>query len=104
MNRLEFYNFTLLAYPFIPGQDAYDSYWVNMPNSYCDGRVAHQRLEDMLEVFAASERMGYDGIVVNEHHATPAQLHRRPILPRPYSSHARSGSRSRSWETCCLRT
>ncbi len=80
MNRLEFYNFTLLAYPFIPEQEAYDSYWLNMPNSYCDGRIAHQRMEDMLEVYAASERFGYDGIVVNEHHATPGAITPSPNL------------------------
>ena len=67
-NRLEFHVFHLMPYPFIPPGEELESTWVTLPNSYFDPHVAHRLFTDNLEQLIACERLGYDGILVNEHH------------------------------------
>ena len=80
MNRLEFYSFTLWNYPYLPPEDELESIWVNLPNSIYDPQVGHRRLRDYIDVFGQSEEFGFDGIVVNEHHATPGATTPSPNL------------------------
>lgn len=67
-NRLEFYNFTLMPYPFVPPGEDLESTWVTLPNTYFEPGQAHKLFTEYLEQLVASERLGYDGIIVNEHH------------------------------------
>ncbi len=67
-NRLQFYNFTLMPYPFIPPGEDLESTWITIPNTLFDPKVAHQLYTEYLEQLVASEKLGYDGIIVNEHH------------------------------------
>jgi alkanesulfonate monooxygenase SsuD/methylene tetrahydromethanopterin reductase-like flavin-dependent oxidoreductase (luciferase family) len=67
-NRLEFYMFHLMPYPYIPPGEDIESSWVTLPNTYFDPKVAHKLYTEYLEQLVACERLGYDGIIVNEHH------------------------------------
>lgn len=68
MNRLEFYMFHLMPYPFIPPGEDLESTWVTLPNTWFDPAVAHKVYAEYMEQLVSCERLGYDGIIVNEHH------------------------------------
>lgn len=67
-NRLQFYNFSLFPYPFIPPGEDIESSWITIPNSMFDPKRAHKVFTEYLEQLVMSEKLGYDGIIVNEHH------------------------------------
>jgi alkanesulfonate monooxygenase SsuD/methylene tetrahydromethanopterin reductase-like flavin-dependent oxidoreductase (luciferase family) len=67
-NALEFYNFHLMPYPYIPPGEDLESSWITIPNTYYDANVAHKLFTEYLEQLVACERLGWDGIIVNEHH------------------------------------
>ncbi len=67
-NKLEFYNFHLMPYPFIPPGEDLESTWVTLPNTHFEPGQAHKLFTEYLEQLVACERLGYDGIIVNEHH------------------------------------
>ena len=67
-NRLEFYMFHLMPYPFIPPGEDLESTWVTIPNSLLEPKVATKVYREYLEQLVACEKLGYDGIIVNEHH------------------------------------
>jgi alkanesulfonate monooxygenase SsuD/methylene tetrahydromethanopterin reductase-like flavin-dependent oxidoreductase (luciferase family) len=68
VNTLDFYFFHLMPYPFIPHGDDIESTWVTLPNSHYDPRVGHRLYNEYLEQCIAAERLGFDGVCVNEHH------------------------------------
>jgi alkanesulfonate monooxygenase SsuD/methylene tetrahydromethanopterin reductase-like flavin-dependent oxidoreductase (luciferase family) len=68
MNKLDFYFFHLMPYPFIPPGDEIESTWVTLPNSLYDPKVGHRLYNEYLEQSIAAERFGFDGTIVNEHH------------------------------------
>ena len=68
MNKLDFYLFHLMPYPYIPPGEEIESTWVTLPNSHYDPKVGHRLYNEYLEQLIAGERLGYDGVCVNEHH------------------------------------
>ena len=70
MNKLQFYSLMFMPYPFIPPAEGLPSTWVNLPNSYYDPKVGHRLYNEYLELNTLTERLGYDGVLVNEHHQT----------------------------------
>jgi len=68
MNKLDFYLFHLMPYPYIPPGEEIESTWVTLPNSHYDPKVGHRLYNEYLEQLIAGERLGYDGLCVNEHH------------------------------------
>ena len=68
MNKLDFYAFHLMPYPFIPPGEEIESTWVTLPNSHYDPKIGHRLYNEYLEQLIAAEKLGYDGICVNEHH------------------------------------
>jgi len=67
-NRLEFFMFHLMPWPYIPPGEDLESTWVTLPNSHYDPKVGHRVYTEYLEQLIACEKLGYDGIIVNEHH------------------------------------
>jgi hypothetical protein len=67
-NKLDFYAFHLMPYPYIPPGEEIESTWVTLPNSHYDPKVGHRLYNEYLEQLIAAERLGYDGLCVNEHH------------------------------------
>ena len=41
---------------------------MTLPNSHYDPKVGHRLYNEYLEQLIAGERLGYDGLCVNEHH------------------------------------
>ena len=70
MNKLEFYMIHFMPYPFIPRADELESTWVNLSNSYYDPQTGYRLYQDYLDLMVTAEKLGYDGILVNEHHQT----------------------------------
>lgn len=68
MNKLDFYLFHLMPYPFIPPGDEIESTWVSLPNSHYDPKIGHRLYNEYLEQLVAGEKHGFDGVCVNEHH------------------------------------
>jgi alkanesulfonate monooxygenase SsuD/methylene tetrahydromethanopterin reductase-like flavin-dependent oxidoreductase (luciferase family) len=68
VNKLDFYMFHLMPYPFIPPGEEIESTWVNLPNSHYDPKIGHKLYNEYLEQLILGEKLGYDGVCVNEHH------------------------------------
>lgn len=68
MSRLEFWFSHLMPYPHVPDGDAIESAWVTLPNSHYDPQVGRRLYSDYLDQLIAAERLGYDGVCVEEHH------------------------------------
>ncbi|MFQ5915317.1 MAG: LLM class flavin-dependent oxidoreductase [Nitrospinota bacterium] len=69
---MQFYFFHLMPYPYMPEDyvKTYGTSWATIPNSLYDPEVGHTLYNDYLDVFELADRLGYDGICVNEHHQT----------------------------------
>ncbi|MEE8110841.1 MAG: LLM class flavin-dependent oxidoreductase [bacterium] len=69
---MQFYFFHLMPYPDMPKDylETYGTSWATIPNSLYDPEVGHTLYNDYLDVFELADRLGYDGICVNEHHQT----------------------------------
>jgi alkanesulfonate monooxygenase SsuD/methylene tetrahydromethanopterin reductase-like flavin-dependent oxidoreductase (luciferase family) len=70
---MQFYNFHLMPWPHLPAdfagnKDKYPSSWVTFSNAHYDpaeGQHLYNRYLDELEY---AEKLGFDGVCVNEHH------------------------------------
>jgi alkanesulfonate monooxygenase SsuD/methylene tetrahydromethanopterin reductase-like flavin-dependent oxidoreductase (luciferase family) len=79
---VEFYFFHLMPWPYLPPDfgDRYPSAWVTCPNDLYDperGQALYHRYLDELEL---GEKLGFDGICVNEHHQTAYGLMPAPNI------------------------
>ena len=68
MNKLDFYLFHLMPYPYIPPGEEIESTWVTLSNRHYDPKVGHALYNEYLEQLILGEKLGYDGVCVNEHH------------------------------------
>ncbi len=69
LNKLRFYFFHLMPYPYIPPSDQFESTWVSLSNKHYDPQRGRVLYEEYINQLVAAERYGFDGIAVNEHHA-----------------------------------
>ncbi len=69
MKRLKFYFFHLMPYGFIPPADEFESSWVTLSNKHYDPERGHILYNQYIDLLVDAERLGYDGSIVNEHHA-----------------------------------
>lgn len=70
MRSLQFYYFHLMPYPDLPpdfGETA-EAAWVTPSNALFDPEVGHRLYNRYLDELVEAERLGWDGICVNEHH------------------------------------
>jgi len=70
VSKLEFWLGHQAPYPRIPEGDEIESAWVTLPNSCFDPEVGRRLYGEYLEQLVTAERLGYDGVVVEEHHQT----------------------------------
>src|SRR3954464_11932551 len=59
-----------MAYPYLPADfDArYDTGWVTVPNELWDRDRAGNLYQDYIDQLVAADELGFDGMVLNEHH------------------------------------
>lgn len=69
---MRFYYFHLMPWPHLPRdfERAYDSAWVTLPNRLYNPRRGHRLYNEYLDELERAERLGFDGLCVNEHHQT----------------------------------
>ncbi|HLI25467.1 MAG TPA: LLM class flavin-dependent oxidoreductase [Chloroflexota bacterium] len=69
---MEFHCFHLMPWPYLPPDfDArYSSAWVTCPNALYDPERGHALYHRYLDELELAERLGFDGVCVNEHHQT----------------------------------
>ena len=91
--------FHLMPYQHLPDnfEQDYHSVWVDVPNSLFDGKKGHVLYNDYLDQLAFAEKMGFDGICVNEHHSNAYGMMPSPNL---MASAMASGTPPR-WQSWC---
>lgn len=52
----------------------YKSTWVSFPNKYFDADKGHDLYNRYLQELVLADKLGFDGITVNEHHNTVYSL------------------------------
>jgi alkanesulfonate monooxygenase SsuD/methylene tetrahydromethanopterin reductase-like flavin-dependent oxidoreductase (luciferase family) len=67
---MKFHWFHLMPYRFLPDdfKQKYRSVWVDIPRSLYDPKIGHRLYNEYLDQLEFADRMGFDGICVNEHH------------------------------------
>jgi alkanesulfonate monooxygenase SsuD/methylene tetrahydromethanopterin reductase-like flavin-dependent oxidoreductase (luciferase family) len=78
---VEFYFAHFMPYPFLPPDHAQaDSLWVDFPNRHYDPEKGHALYRRYLDELVLADRLGFDGLMVNEHHATAYGMMPAPNL------------------------
>jgi len=70
VNKLTFHYFHLMPWPDLPPDfdENYDSAWVTLPNSNYDPVKGHQLYNRYLDEIERADKLGWDSVIVNEHH------------------------------------
>jgi alkanesulfonate monooxygenase SsuD/methylene tetrahydromethanopterin reductase-like flavin-dependent oxidoreductase (luciferase family) len=77
---MEFYLFHLMPYADLDlsQTDVYETSWVKLPNSNYDPKKGHILYNRYLDELEYAEKLGFDGLCVNEHHSNAYGL-----MPQP---------------------
>ena len=67
---MKFTWFHLMPYRFLPDDftEKYRSVWVDIPRNLYDAKIGHQLYNEYLDSLEFADKMGFDGLGVNEHH------------------------------------
>ncbi len=70
MHQVHFYCWHFMAYPYLPADfdDKYESGWVTVPNSLWDHERTDTLYQGYIDQLVYAEELGFDGLVLNEHH------------------------------------
>ncbi|HEY5208634.1 MAG TPA: LLM class flavin-dependent oxidoreductase [Stellaceae bacterium] len=72
---LQFYTFHFMHYTDLPAdQKKYDSLWVDFSNKNFDAKKGHALYQRYMAEMVLADRLGYDGLALNEHHNTVYSL------------------------------
>jgi hypothetical protein len=67
LDRLQFYLMHFMPYPDVaPGRP--QGQWVDIPNTHFDPEKGHKLYKEYLDELVLGDELGYDALVVNEHH------------------------------------
>jgi len=80
-STLEFYLINFMPYPYIPPGEDVESSWIVLSNQHYDPRIGHRLYQHYLETNVLAERLGFDGVLTNEHHQTAYGTMPNPNLP-----------------------
>ena len=69
-NAVQLYCWHFMAYPHLPADfdEKYDSGWVTVPNSLWDAQKSRGLYQQYIDQLAYADELGFDGMVLNEHH------------------------------------
>src|SRR5262249_49069069 len=62
------------------GHEKHQSLWVDFSNENYDPRIGHQLYKRYLSEMVLADKLGYDGLVLNEHHNTQYSMNPAPNL------------------------
>ena len=79
---VKLYAWHFMAYPFLPPDfdEKYDSGWVTVPNSLWDRAKANGLYSEYIDQLVYASEIGFDGMVLNEHHQNVYGLMPSPNL------------------------
>ncbi len=79
---MKFHCFHLMSYPGLPDdfREKHRSVWVDVPSRLFDPQVGNRAYNDYLDLLEEADRLGFDGICVNEHHSNAYGLMPSPNL------------------------
>ncbi len=79
---MKFFFFHLMPYLHLDPEvrSQYDSAWMVLPNSAYDPKKGHELYNRYLDELELSEALGFDGVVLNEHHFTAYGLMPSPNI------------------------
>ena len=79
---MEFYSFHLMPWPYLPPDfvERYPSAWVTYSNAHFDPEQGHALYNRYLDELELADRLGFDGVCVNEHHQTAYGLMPAPNI------------------------
>lgn len=69
LSKLQFYFMHFMPYPDV-APDRPQGQWVDIPNSRFDPETGHKLYREYIDELVLGDRLGFDGLVVNEHHST----------------------------------
>ena len=69
-NPVQLYCWHFMAYPYLPADfdERYDTGWVTVPNSLWDAGKSRGLYQQYIDQLAYASEIGFDGMVLNEHH------------------------------------
>jgi len=71
---LQFYFMHFMPYPILPDdygdRGKYPSSWVDLPNKLYDPAKGHELYKRYISEMVLADKLGFDGLIVNEHHNT----------------------------------
>ncbi|MEE2661983.1 MAG: LLM class flavin-dependent oxidoreductase [Pseudomonadota bacterium] len=70
MHPVKLFCWHFMAYPYLPEDfdQKYDSGWVTVPNSLWDRERAKGLYQEYIDQLVYADELGFDGMVLNEHH------------------------------------
>jgi alkanesulfonate monooxygenase SsuD/methylene tetrahydromethanopterin reductase-like flavin-dependent oxidoreductase (luciferase family) len=70
MKAVQLFCWHFMAYPYLPANfdERYESGWVTVPNSLWDNEKALGLYQEYIDQLAYADELGFDGMVLNEHH------------------------------------
>ena len=73
---MKFHWFAEVTYPHLPPdfRERYDSAWVTPPAHLCDPIKAGETYKMFIRLMQLADKVGFDGLTVNEHHQTPLAM------------------------------
>jgi len=78
MDDLKFYFMHFMPYPYLPADfanhDKWPSAWVDFSNSFYQPERGRELYERYIGEMVLADQLGYDGVVVNEHHNSPYSM------------------------------
>lgn len=69
MDPIQFYFFHFMPYPDLADERP-NGQWVDIPNNHFDPETGYKLYKDYIDELVMGDQLGYDGLVVNEHHST----------------------------------
>src|SRR6266496_2090453 len=71
---MDYWYFSEMPYPEAPELDKYPAIRLTYPNKYFNPELGAQLYKRYLDEYVYAEEVGFDGLMLNEHHNTPTCL------------------------------
>ena len=71
---MDYWYFSEMPYPEAPELDKYPAIRLTYPNKYFNPELGAQLYKRYLDEYEYAEKVGFDGLMLNEHHNTPTCL------------------------------
>ena len=67
---VQLYCWHFMSYPYLPADfdERYETGWVTVPNRLWDGERSRGLYQEYIDQLVYADEIGFDGMVLNEHH------------------------------------